>query len=318
MKAVFLDVKTVDRGDVDWHALRNAAEQWEFFDQTSAEQVAQRLRDVHIVVTNKVLLDEAVLCGAKSLRLVCVAATGYDNVDIGAAQRLGIPVCNVRGYATESVAQHVIACLLCLANNLMIYRRDVFAGRWRNSDMFCFLDYPIRMLSQLRLGVIGWGELGKAVARRAEMFGMEVWVAERRGREPRAGRFAFEQVLQEVDVLTLHCPLNPSTQGLITGKELAMMKPGAILINTARGGIVHEADLADALRAGHLGGAAVDVLSEEPPVSGNPLLDLDQYNVIVTPHIAWASTQARQKLVDEIAENIKAWRAGNPRHQVTA
>jgi glycerate dehydrogenase len=235
-------------------------------------------------------------------------------VDLAAARECGITVSNVRGYCTQSVVQHVFALIFALTTRLCEYRDEVRAGRWQRSRQFCLMDHPIRELAGRTLGIVGFGELGHAVACAAECFGMCVLVAERRGVAAREGRQSFETVLAQSDVLSLHCPLNEHTRGLLGASELALMKPDALLINTARGGIVDEQALADALRAGRLGGAGMDVLGTEPPVSGNPLIALDIPNLIVTPHTAWASREARQRVLDEIAANIHAFRAGTPRN----
>jgi glycerate dehydrogenase len=279
---------------------------------TRPELLAERLAEATVVVSNKVRLDAAAFAATPQLRLVCVAATGTNNVDLDAAQRHGITVCNVRGYATPSVVQHVYALLLALTTRLPDYQRDVAAGRWQASPYFCLLDHPIRELAGRNLGIVGYGELGSAVARLAAGFGMTVLVAQRAGGDAQAGRLALADLLPQVDVLSLHCPLTPQTRGLIGARELALMKPDALLINTARGGLVDETALADALRKGKLGGAGIDVLSEEPPRADNPLLAADIPNLIVTPHIAWASREARQRVIEAIATNIRAFLAGTP------
>jgi len=226
-------------------------------------------------------------------------------------------VCNVRGYATPAVVQHVFALILALRTRLVDYRRAVADGRWQRSPHFCLLDYPIRELTGSKLGIVGYGELGKAVARVAEAFGMQVLISQRPGGPERPGRLPLHELLHQVDILSLHCPLTPQTQGLIGGEALKLMRPDALLINAARGGIVDEAALASALRAGRLGGAGIDVLTEEPPLRGSPLLETGVPNLIVTPHIAWASRESRQRLVDEVARNIQAFLAGRPRNLVS-
>ncbi|HHJ81063.1 MAG TPA: D-2-hydroxyacid dehydrogenase, partial [Candidatus Tenderia electrophaga] len=276
-----------------------------------------RIASSEILISNKVIIDQHAMQSAPQLKLICVAATGTNNVDIGAAQRHNIRVCNVRGYATPSVSQHVFAMLLSLSIHLGKYRRAVMQGAWQQSQHFCLLDYPIEELSGKTLGIIGYGELGQAVANIATAFDMQVLISEHRDKEPRPGRVSFEQVLAEADAISLHCPLTTATQGLIGAAEIAQMKPGAILINTARGGIVNEQALADALRDGYLGGAGVDVLSQEPPLTSNPLLAGDIPNLIITPHIAWASRASRQRLLDQISANISAFLAGTPRNIVS-
>lgn len=316
MLGVFLDRDTVDRGDLDLAALLGVLPDWRLHTYTSPDQLAERLAEATVVVSNKVRLDAAAFAVAPQLRLVCVAATGTNNVDLDAAQRHGVTVCNVRGYATPAVVQHVYALMLALTTRLPEYQRDVAAGRWQASPYFCLLDHPIRELAGRTLGIVGYGELGSAVAQVAAVFGLSVLIAQRASGAAQAGRVALAELLPQVDVLSLHCPLTPLTRGLIGARELALMKPDALLINTARGGLVDEVALAAALRAGRLGGAGIDVLAEEPPRAANPLLATDIPNLIVTPHIAWASREARQRVIDAIAANIRAFLAGTPRNVV--
>jgi len=315
---VFLDVDTVDTGDLDRSRLAGALPCWRWYRATEPTLVEARLAGASVAVTNKIPLDEARLTRAQAegLRLVCVAATGTNNVDLAAARRLGVAVANVRAYATPAVVQHVFALVLALTTRLFAYRAAVAAGRWSASDRFCLLDYPVRELAGKAFGVVGFGDLGQAVARVAAAFGMEVLVAERRGSPVRPGRLALADLLPRVDVLSLHCPLTAETRGLIGGGELARMRPDAILVNTARGGIVDEVALAEALRVGRLGGAGVDVLSREPPPAEHPLLAPDIPNLIVTPHTAWASREARQRVLEEIALNVAAFRGGEARNRV--
>ena len=317
MLGVFLDRDSLDRGDLDFSSLDNVIDDWQFYAQTQADDLSSRIATSEIIISNKVMIDEAAIQSAARLKLICVAATGTNNVDISAAQRHNISVCNVRGYATPSVCQHVFAMILSLSIHLGKYRRAVMNGAWQQSQHFCLLDYPIEELSGKTLGIIGYGELGHAVAGIAEAFGMQVLISDHRNADPRPGRTAFEQVLTESDIISLHCPLTPKTQGLIGAAEIKQMKQGALLINTARGGIVDEQALADALRDGYLGGAGVDVLTQEPPVADNPLLANDIPNLIITPHIAWASRASRQRLLNEISANISAFLAGSPRNIVS-
>jgi len=315
---VFLDVDTVDTGDLDRSVLDRVLARWRWHEVADPAPVEERLAGAAVAVTNKVVLDEARLSRAarEGLRLVCLAATGTNNVDLEAARGLGVAVANVTSYATPSVAQHVFALVLALTTRLCAYRDAVAAGRWSASTRFCLLDYPVRELAGKTLVVVGYGELGQAVARLGEAFGMQVLVAERRGRPPRPGRVPLEAGLARADVLSLHCPLTPETLGLVGARELAAMRPDALLINTARGGIVDEVVLAEALRAGRLGGAGVDVLGREPPPQDHPLLAPDIPNLIVTPHTAWASREARQRVLAEIALNIEAFASGVRRNRV--
>ena len=278
-------------------------------DATEAERIAQ----AEVVISNKVMLNAAAIQQAPRLRLICIAATGVNNVDLAAAEAAGITVCNCRGYGTPAVVQHVFALLLALYTRLLDYHQAVRAGRWQQASQFCLLDYPIRELADKTLGIVGYGELGRGVARVADAFGMRILLAQRPGTvEPEEGRIPLPVLLPQVDVLSLHCPLTPETRGLIGAWELALMRRDAILLNTARGGLVDEAVLADALRKGALGGAGIDVLSLEPPTAGNPLLAPDIPNLIVTPHSAWGSRESRQRMLGQLAENVREYRLGQP------
>ncbi|MBL8260421.1 MAG: 2-hydroxyacid dehydrogenase [Candidatus Competibacteraceae bacterium] len=314
MQGVFLDRDSLDCGDLDFGALDRILPDLRYYPSTGADQVAARVADAEVIIGNKVALDAALIQQAPRLRLICIAATGVNNVALEAAAQAGVTVCNCRGYGTASVVQHVFALLLALYTRLPDYRRAVREGRWQRASQFCLLDYPIRELADKTLGIVGYGELGQGVARVAEAFGMAILLAQRPGTvEPEEeGRIPLPILLPQVDILTLHCPLTPETRGLIGAWELALMKRDAILINTARGGLVDEAMLAEALRQGALGGAGVDVLSLEPPVNGNPLLAADIPNLIVTPHSAWGSRESRQRLVGQLAENIRGYLDGEP------
>ena len=316
LNGVFLDLETVDQADLDLSHLKQALPHWQFYSATTRDETAERIQDAAIVITNKVILDRDCLSQAEQLRLICVAATGTNNVDLKAAHDLGITVTNVAGYATPSVVQHVFSLMLALTTRLTDYHQAVAEGAWQQSSQFCLLNFPIRELAGKRLGIIGYGELGRAVADVAKAFGMKILTAERPGGTAQPDRVPLEELLPQVDILSLHCPLAENTKNLIGQKELALMKKGALLINTARGGIVDEAALASALRSGEIGGAGVDVLIQEPPVKGNPLLESDIPNLIITPHIAWASQESRQRLVDELVANIEAYRQGEARNLI--
>lgn len=313
MLGVFLDRDSLDCGDLDFSGLDRILPDLRYYPVTASDQVATRIAEAEVVVSNKVMLDAAALRGAPRLRLICIAATGVNNVDRAAAASRGVTVCNCRGHVTPAVVQHVFALLLALVTRLPDYRRAVREGRWQRADQFCLLDFPIRELAGKTLGIVGHGELGRGVARIAEAFGMRVLIAQRPGAvEEEEGRVPLPILLPQVDVLSLHCPLTPETRGLIGAWELALMRRDAILINTARGGLVDEALLADALRQGALGGAGVDVLSLEPPTADNPLLAADIPNLIVTPHCAWGSRESRQRLIGQLAENIAGFLSGSP------
>lgn len=303
LSVVFLDQASLDQGDLDMRLLRDAAAQLTLYPATAAEQVAERIGDHAVVITNKVVIDEQVMAACPQLQLILIAATGTNNVDLAAARRRGITVCNCQAYGTPSVAQHTLMLMLVLITRFESYRQAVREGAWQRSSQFCLLDYPIGELSGRTLGILGYGELGREVGRLASAFGMRVLVGNLPGRE-QLGRPDLAQLLPQVDVLSLHCPLSELTRGLIGEPELALMRPGSLLINTGRGGLVDEQALVDSLRAGHLGGAGFDVLSVEPPVAGNPLLSVDMPNLVVTPHSAWGSREARQRIVTQLAENL--------------
>jgi glycerate dehydrogenase len=318
MRGVFLDLQTVDRDDLDLQPLESTLPEWSLLKSHGDIDVSSAIRGADIVVSNKVRLDRDTLLAAEDLKLVCIAATGTNNIDLAAARECSITVCNVRAYATSSVVEHVFTLMLNLARNLPNYREAVSHGEWQAAAGFCLLDYPIRELHGLTLGIIGHGELGRAVADTARAFGMHTLVAQRPGTPPAPERVPLDTLLAEANIISIHCPLTDSTRNLIDHRELALMRRDAILINTARGGIVNETALAEALRSGRIAGAGVDVLSEEPPRNGNPLLDPSIPNLIVTPHIAWAGINARQALINEIAANIRAFLAGSPRNTVQA
>jgi len=317
MQGVFLDLESLDRGDLDLQPLHDVLSQWQMYPVTRPAETASRIRNASVVVSNKVMLDREILEAADDLQLVCIAATGTNNIDMETAKRRGLTVCNVTGYATRSVVEYVFAQLLSLYRELPAYHAAVRAGKWQQSDHFCLLDYPIHELHGQTLGIIGYGELGHAVARAGEAFGMRVLVAERANVAPREGRTPLGTVLAESRVVSLHCPLTAHTRNLIGGNELAQMRQDAVLVNTARGGIVDEAALLHALQTGRIAGAIVDVLEVEPPRRGNPLLAVELPNLLVTPHIAWASIASRQQLVNELADNIRAWLGGTPRNVVS-
>ena len=320
MRGVFLDINTVGPEDLDLDPLTTTLDDWSFHEQTSADQVRQTIQDADIVITNKVPVDRSTLLAASSLALICVAATGTNNIDLVAAGERNITVCNVRAYATTSVVEHVFSMILALTRRHHDYQLAVGSGRWQSAASFCLLDYPVRELAGQTLGIIGYGELGRAVAKMGEAFGMKILIAQRPGTDnkPATGRTPLDQVLAQSNIISLHCPLTESTINLIDHNELEQMRKDALLINTARGGIVNETALSQALLSGRIAGAAVDVLSEEPPRHGNPLLDNSIPNLIVTPHVAWAGVNARQTLINELAANITAFLDGRPRNVVAA
>jgi glycerate dehydrogenase len=293
------------------------AHQWTEYAATSAPDAAARLHGATIAITNKVPLREADLAVLPGLKMIAVAATGTNIIDLPACRQRGIVVSNIRDYAGASLPEHVFALILALRRNLLAYRADIEAGRWEKSDRFCLLDHPIRDLAGSRLGLVGYGALGKAVARLGRAFGMEVCVHTRSSSgDPEVKDVGWDELLETSDVLSLHLPLTEQTRNMLGAAELARMKPSALLINTARGGLVDEAALAQALRNGTIAGAGVDVLIEEPPPADNALLHLQLPNFILTPHVAWASAQAMQTLADQLIENIEAFAAGRPNNVV--
>ncbi len=311
MLAVFLDSETLDRGDLDLGPLQKVAPGLKVYPATAPGDVEERIADAQVVILNKVHMNAELIRSAGKLRLICLAATGSDNVDLEAARQSGVQVCNIQAYCSDSVAQHVFAMILYLNQYLGDFDTLSRGGAWQQHPHFCMLARPQRELAGLTLGIIGYGELGKAVAGVANAFGMQVLLCQRPGNpDSPQPRVSLDTLLQRSDVVSLHCPLNDHTHHLIGREQLALMKPDALLINTARGALVEPLALARALRKSEIGGAGIDVLEQEPPVDGNPLLDPDIPRLIVTPHIAWATLQARQRAVSQIAENIQTYLGG--------
>jgi len=316
---VTLGVVFLDRASVIANVRRpRGATDYLEYPHSEAHELVERLRSATVAITNKVPLREAVLRQLPQLRMIAVAATGYDIVDVGYCRDHGIAVANIRNYAVHTVPEHAFALILALRRNLLAYRADVEQGLWNRSEQFCLLDHPILDLHGAQLGIIGEGVLGRAMAAIGAAFGMRAMF---RDHPQRVGEDLEYQplprLLAESDVVSLHCPLLPSTHNLIGEAELRTMKRSAILINTARGGLVDERALVRALQEGTIAGAGFDVLTVEPPREGNPLLDLRLPNLIVTPHIAWASRGAMQFLADQLIDNIDAWAAGTPQNLVT-
>lgn len=310
---VFLDRNTL-RADVRRPAFEH---RWVEYEQTPPGEVVERLRDATVAITNKVPLRREALAQLPRLRMIAVAATGVDIIDLDAARERGLVVSNVRGYAQTVVPEHVLMLVLALRRNLVAYRDDVRRGAWGRASTFALLDHPIRDLKGSTLGIVGHGSLGRGVERLALAFGMRVLLSEHKGAaRVREGRTSFDELLRESDVVSVHAPLSRETRDMIGAEELKMMKGSALLINCARGGVVDEEALARALREGTIAGAGVDVLTTEPPRGGNPLLELDLPNLIVTPHVAWASLEAMQALADQLIDNIEAFERGEPKNTV--
>lgn len=309
----------LDRDSLQAQVRRPAfAHAWQEYAASQVSELPDKLRDATVAITNKVPLRAATLKQLPALKMIAVAATGYDIIDVDYCKSNGIAVSNIRNYATHTVPEHAFALILALRRNLMAYRDDVARGRWGQVDQFCFFDHPIRDLFGATLGIIGEGALGQGTAKIARGFGMHVLFADHAPPKMDGVEFTpFDEVLAKSDVISLHAPLTPDTRNLIGSKELRKMKPTAILINTSRGGLVDERALVEALTQGVIAGAGFDVLTKEPPKEGNPLLDLRLPNFILTPHVAWASQGAMQFLADQLIDNVEAFVAGKPQHLVT-
>ena len=319
MRTVFLDRSTVDAGDLSFAQLDAAAPSIEYYDTCTAGELPGRIEKAELIITNKVPLGAEAIRSARSLRLICLIATGTDNVDLEAAKAQGVAVCNIRDYCTNSVAQHVFAMILALNQQLKGYGQLLRAGAWRMSPQFCMLDYRISELENKVLGIVGYGVLGRAVARIGRAFGMQIVATTRDGQQPDDEHLfvvPIDELLSTSDVVSLHCPLTPATAKMINAKSLRTMKSSALLINTARGGLVDSQALVDALGHHVIGGAGIDVLEHEPPMDGDPLLETRVARLIVTPHIAWASVQARQNALNKVSENIVSFGQGGELNRV--
>jgi len=317
MNIVFLDSDTISPETT----LRSPAfaHQWHQYDRTTSDQAAERIADADIVIVNKVKLSAETLAKAPHLKLIAVAATGTDNIDLAACQQRGIVVSNVRNYAKHTVPEHTFALIFALRRSICAYRDAVEAGRWQEAAQFCFFDHPIRDLAGSTLGIIGDGVLGQAVATIGRALGMQVLFSAHKGRSGQGRLYTpFEDVLKQSDILTLHCPLNANTRNMIGAPEFAQMARRPLLINTGRGGLVDEAAVGPALKAGQIAGAAFDVTSVEPPPIDHPFMALlDRPDFILTPHVAWASAEAIQALADQLIDNIEAFVAGAPVNTVS-
>lgn len=307
MRGVFLDTLTMKLEELDTSGLQASVDHWDLFETTSPGQTAERIKDADIVITNKVVLDRELIERANNLKLICVCATGTNNIDLQAAAEKNIPVKNVAGYTGTSLAQHTLALILALATRWHQYSDDVQRGAWVQSPVFCRLDYPVMELDGKVLGIIGYGDLGQKVARLGEALGMHILVADSFTGEQKPGRVPLAELLAESDVISLHCPLTAQTDQLVNRDFLASMKNSAFLINTARGGLVDEPALLSALKNHQIAGAALDVLSVEPPPADHPLLAGDIPNLIITPHSAWISRESRQRLLDGVVDNINQY-----------
>ena len=316
MRIVVLDGFTLNPGDLSWNELKSLGE-CEIYDRSPPPDVVKRAADAEIVLTNKTVLNREQILALPRLKYVGVLATGYNIVDVAAARDRNIPVTNVPTYGTRSVAQHTFSLLLELTQHVGHHAQTVRDSRWTNGPDFCYWDYPLVELDALTMGIVGFGRIGKAVAELAMAFGMNVLATSPTTR-PAPGGVQFvelESLFRQSDVVSLHCPLTPRTNNLVNAKRLALMKPTAFLLNTSRGGLVEEQALADALNSGRIAGAAVDVLSLEPPPADNPLLRAK--NCLVTPHIAWATRAARSRLLATAVANLRAFLDGRAQNVVT-
>lgn len=313
---VFLDAATM--ADTDLSQLQLPEITLTLYSQTSSEQLLTHAKGAQVLISNKVALDAKAIAALPQLRCILVAATGVNMVDLAAAKTAGIVVCNAQGYAGTAVPQQVFALLLQLTNHIQSYHQAVQQGLWSQSPQFCLHRQSIEELAGKTMTLVGYGDLGQATSRLAEAFGMKVLISERPdATEVRSGRTAFESAVRQADVLSLHCPLTAATEQLVNSKTLGWMKPTALLINTARGGLIDETALAAALTQGTIAGAALDVLSAEPPPDSHPLLSRSIPNLIITPHVAWASRQAMQRLVAQLQENLQGFLAQQPIRQVS-
>ncbi|NVK30915.1 MAG: D-2-hydroxyacid dehydrogenase [Gammaproteobacteria bacterium] len=300
MRAVILDTDSLGPR-VDFAPLTDCYDNIEFLNVADKAQTIQAVKSAEVIISNKVVIDREVIEGAPSLKRIQVAATGYNNVDLQTCHERGIGVCNVRAYGTASVSQHTWALILALSNRVIEHHQQSINGQWSESPWFCTFDHRVNELEGKVLTIIGGGELGSAVGKIAEAFGMRVQFAGRKHTGAQTGRVPFNQAISTADVITLHCPLNADTANLISTPEFKLMKPSSLLVNTARGGIVDEAALIEALQNAQIAGAAFDVLTTEPPSSDHPLLQ-NIPNLIITPHVAWASIEARQRIIDQMAD----------------
>lgn len=318
MQGVILDFDSVGPADLDLSKLYELPVQWTVYPNCLPSQVAERIASAEIALINKAPILAPQIEIASELKLISIFATGTNIIDLDAARARGIVVSNAIGYGTGSVVQHVWSLILALTTNLDGYRKAAMDGSWEESDFFCVMDFSVRELQGKVIGIVGAGELGSGVAKIAEAFGMRVVFAALPGRSysPQANRIPFKDLLTKADIVSLHCPLTKDTAGLISTEELGLMKDSAILINTARGALVDEHALKKALQERTIAGAATDVLSVEPPVDGNVLLDESIPNLIITPHVAWIAHESRQRLVDQVAGNVEAFLEGKPRNQV--
>lgn len=315
MKIVILDGYTTNPGDESWKRLEALGE-LTVYDHTEPEQILPRTWDAEAVITNKTPLTRELLEGMESLRYLGTLSTGFNVIDLETARRLNVPVCNVPAYCTKAVAQMTFALLLELTNHVHLHSQSVRAGRWGHSKEFCYWEKPLIELEHKTMGILGFGSIGRAAAQIALAMGMKVLVYSRTPKELPSGCewVDLKELFTHSDVVSVHCPLTPQTEGMINRELLSLMKPTAFLLNTSRGQVINERDLADALNQGRLAGAGLDVLAKEPPAEDNPLITAK--NCVITPHVAWAAGESRQRLIDMVAENLEAFLRGKPQNVV--
>lgn len=319
MKAVFLDYLSLAPEDLNWQALESLPIEWFTYDYTTDAEAAERVKGMDIVLSNKVVITRQVMEENPQLKQVIVLATGTNNIDLDAAKELGVPVSNIVSYSTESVVQHTFACLLQLENHIAEYQQTSIDGTWSASPTFTVLDKSFQELAGRTMGIIGYGAIGRRVAEIAKVFGMRVIVAESRVQQgEQEGRVALTSLLQESDVVSIHAPLSPLTDNLIDTTELQQMKPSAVLLNMGRGGIVNEQALYRALESKTIRAAALDVLTQEPPATDHVFIQQPLDNLLITPHIAWASQQARQELLDQVYAILQGMLDGRAVNRVSA
>ena len=316
MHAVFLDYKTVDANDLDLGSIKELLPEIVVHPFSNEAEVLERIEDAEVAIANKVVFDAEVFARAKKLKLICVTATGTNNIDLEAATRSGVVVCNIRDYCTDSVVQHVLLSILTLMHSFKDYSDSIESGDWQDGKSFSLLQHPIAELSGKSIGILGYGVLGQGVAHATAALGLNVLVCESFAKDKKPDedleRISFEAFLTESDIISLHCPLTDNTEGLFDDNAFKKMKSSAILINTARGGLIDDHALIKAIEDKVIAGAAIDVLNQEPPDSDHPLMQKQHSNLIITPHIAWAAREARQRALDRIAENIKAFQNDSP------
>jgi glycerate dehydrogenase len=316
MHAVFLDYKTVDANDLDLGSIEALLPEVVVYSFSNQEEVLTRIEDAEVAIANKVVFDADVFARATKLKLICVTATGTNNIDLEAAKQSGVVVCNIRDYCTESVVQHVLLSILTLKHSSRDYSASMDNGDWQEGNSFSLLQHPITELSGKSLGIVGYGVLGQGVARAAAALGLNVLLCESFAKNNKSDqgleRISFDTLLAESDIISLHCPLTDNTEGLFDENAFKKMKSSAILINTARGGLIDDHALIKVIEDKAIAGAAIDVLNQEPPDSDHPLMQKQYSNLIITPHIAWAAREARQRALDRIAENIEAFQNNRP------